>query len=87
MRRGEPEIVTQKTNNQMVMNSTNCQNEQVCVQGAEPQLIPVKHASSILNISTHCLYRKIREGTIPAFRCGRKILVDIKEVKDSMRIK
>ena len=70
----------------MVMVSTNCQKEQVCVQGEEPQLIPVKRAAAVLSVSTHCLYRKIREGAIPAYRFGRKVLLDMQEVKQAMRI-
>ena len=69
------------------MINTNCENEQVLVQGEEPQLMPVKRAAAIVSVSTHCFYRKIREGAIPAYRLGRKVLVDLQEVKDAMRIK
>jgi len=79
MKRGESEIVTPNTNDRWSW--------QKLVQGEEPKLLSVKRASPILNVSTHCLYRKIREGAIPAFRCGRKVLIDLQEVKEAMRVK
>lgn len=47
----------------------------------------VKRAAEILNVSKHALYRKIKCGEIPAYRFGRKVLLDIQEVKQAIRVK
>lgn len=54
---------------------------------AQNQMKDVKTASEIMNVSSHGLYKKIREGKIPAYRFGRKVLIDMEEVKRAMRIK
>jgi excisionase family DNA binding protein len=69
------------------MINTNCEKEQVLVQGEDPKLLSVKRAAAILNVSAHCLYRKIKSGEIPGYKFGRKVLVDLQEIKDAMRIK
>lgn len=47
----------------------------------------VKEGAAELNVSTFALYRQIKSGKIPAYRFGRKVLIDLQEVKESMRIK
>lgn len=46
----------------------------------------VKRAAEALTVSKHALYRKIKNGEIPAYKFGRKILLDMEEVKKAMRI-
>jgi excisionase family DNA binding protein len=54
---------------------------------AQNMMEDVKRAAEILNVSKHALYRKIRNGEIPGYKFGRKVLVDLQEIKQSMRIK
>lgn len=49
------------------------------------QLKTVKEAASLLNVSESALYRKIQLDEIPAYRFGRKVLVDLREVLAAMR--
>ncbi|HLZ32652.1 MAG TPA: helix-turn-helix domain-containing protein [Nitrospira sp.] len=53
----------------------------------DPQLVPVKDAATVLNVSPFALYRKLRAGEIPGYRFGRKVLLDLREVRDAMRVK
>ena len=47
----------------------------------------VREAAKQLNASKFTLYRKIKEGKLPAYKLRRKILVDINELLEVMRIK
>ncbi len=49
------------------------------------QLKTVKEAAYQLNVSESALYRKIQNDEIPAYRFGRKVLVDLREVLAAMR--
>lgn len=48
-------------------------------------LMTVQQAAVHLSVSKHALYRKIKSGEYPAYRFGRKVLVDLEEVKQAMR--
>ena len=50
-----------------------------------PRLEPVKDGAKILKVSRFALYKKIKEGKIPAYHFGRKVLIDIDEVLAIMR--
>ena len=52
---------------------------------SDNQLIPAKPAAKILNVSYFALLRKIKAGELPSYSFGRKILVDLEEVKLAMR--
>jgi len=47
----------------------------------------VAEAARQLNASKFTLYRKIKEGKLPAYQLGRKILVDVDELLAAMRMK
>ena len=47
----------------------------------------VAEAAKELNASKFTLYRKIKEGELPAYKLGRKILVDVNELLEAMRMK
>ena len=49
------------------------------------QLIPAEPAAKILNVSYFALLRKIKAGELPSFSFGRKVLVDLEEVREAMR--
>ena len=49
------------------------------------RLMTVKQAAKALNVSTFSLYRKINNGMLPAFRLGRKVLIDLNEILTAMR--
>lgn len=69
------------------MANTGEQKGQVRMDAEDPQLVPVKEASAILNVSPYALYRKVRTGHIPGYRFGRKVLLDLREVREAMRVK
>lgn len=56
------------------------------MEQTEPMLKTVKQGAKILNVSTFSLYKKIKNGQIPAFKFGRKVLVDIDAVLAAMRV-
>ncbi len=45
----------------------------------------IREAAQLLNVSESALYRKIQTDEIPAYRFGRKVLVDVREVLAVMR--
>ena len=47
----------------------------------------VAEAAKQLGASRFTLYRKIKEGELPAYKLGRKILVNVDELLDAMRMK
>ena len=47
----------------------------------------VKEGAAELNVSTFALYRRIKSGEIPAYRFGRKVLLDLREVREAIRVK
>ena len=55
------------------------------MQHVDSKLKTVKEAAHLLNVSESALYRKIQTDEIPAFRFGRKVLVDLREVLAAMR--
>lgn len=59
--------------------------EDILFEGARMET--VKRAAHLMNVSTHALYRKIRNGDIPAYRFGRKVLVDIRELRRHLSTK
>ena len=52
---------------------------------AEMKLKTIREAAAMLNVSESALYRKIQADEIPAYRFGRKVLVDLREVLSVMR--
>lgn len=57
------------------------------MERSDTQLMPVREAARRLNVSPHALYRRIGKKELPSFRMGRKILVDINELLEAMRMK
>ena len=55
------------------------------MQHVDSKLKTVKEAALLLHVSESGLYRKIQTEEIPAFRFGRKVLVDLREVLAVMR--
>ena len=51
----------------------------------EPMLTPAKEAAHLLNVSQVAFYRKVKNGELPSYRLGRKILINIDEVLAAMR--
>ena len=51
----------------------------------EMKLKTIREAAVLLNVSESALYRKIQTKEIPAYRFGRKVLVDLREVLAAMR--
>ena len=51
----------------------------------ESKLKTIREAAHLLNVSESALYRKIQADEIPAYRFGRKVLVDLREVLATMR--
>ena len=48
-------------------------------------LISVKEGAQRLNVSAIGLYRKLQSGALPVYRFGRKVLIDLDEVRSAMR--
>jgi excisionase family DNA binding protein len=55
------------------------------MQHVDSKLKTVREAAHVLNVSESALYRKIQTDEIPAYRFGRKVLVDLREVLAAMR--
>lgn len=55
------------------------------MQHLDNKLKTVREAALLLNVSISGLYRKIQTEEIPAYRFGRKVLVDLREVLAAMR--
>lgn len=51
----------------------------------QTRLQPVKEAAKLLNVSSFGLYRKLQSGELPGYKFGRKVLVDLDEVRQAMR--
>ena len=51
----------------------------------EMKLKTIHEAAQLLNVSESALYRKIQTEEIPAYRFGRKVLLDLREVLAVMR--
>ena len=51
----------------------------------ESKLRTVRELALLLNVSESGLYRKIQADEIPAYRFGRKVLLDLREVLTAMR--
>lgn len=52
---------------------------------SEMRLKTIREAAALLNVSESALYRKIQGDEIPAYRFGRKVLVDLRQVLAAMR--
>ena len=54
----------------------------------QPKPVPVSEALKYFNykISREAFYRKIKNGDLPSYRFGRKILVDLDEILAAMRV-
>ncbi len=52
----------------------------------ESQLAPVKVAAEHFTVSRDALYKRIRLGQIPHYKFGRKVLVDLNEVRAALRV-
>jgi len=50
-----------------------------------PTLQTVRAVAKALNVSPFLLYRKVQAGQLPAYRLGRKVLLDVAEVIEAMR--
>lgn len=55
------------------------------MQHGDTRLKTVRETAQLLNVSISALYRKIQTEEIPAYRFGRKVLVDLREVLAAMR--
>ena len=55
------------------------------MQHIDSKLKTIREAAHLLNVSESALYRKIQTDEIPAFRFGRKVLVDLGEVLAVLR--
>ena len=55
------------------------------MQHGDTRLKTVRETAQLLNVSESALYRKIQTEEIPAYRFGRKVLVDLREVLAVMR--
>lgn len=55
------------------------------MQHGDTRLKTVRETAQLLNVSESALYRKIQTEEIPAYRFGRKVLVDLREVLATMR--
>ena len=55
------------------------------MQHIDSRLKTIREAAQLLNVSASGLYRKIQTDEIPAYRFGRKVLVDLREVLTVMR--
>ena len=51
----------------------------------EPMLKPIKEAARLINVSPFALYRKVKNGELPSYRFGRKVLINMDEVLAAMR--
>jgi excisionase family DNA binding protein len=45
----------------------------------------VREALKVLPVSREAFYKKLKNGELPHFKFGRKILVNIEEVMEAMR--
>jgi len=45
----------------------------------------IAEGAKLLRVSRFALYRKIKEGKLPAYHFGRKVLIDVDEVLQAMR--
>lgn len=52
----------------------------------ESHLAPVKIAAMHFAVSPDALYKRIRLGDIPNYKFGRKVLVDLNEVRAALRV-
>lgn len=52
---------------------------------SESSLRSVRDNARMFNVSPNALYRKIRAGELPAYRFGRKVLVDPVELREALR--
>jgi excisionase family DNA binding protein len=55
------------------------------MSSTEMKLRTIREAAALLNVSESALYRKTQTNEIPAYRFGRKVLVDLREVLAAMR--
>ena len=55
------------------------------MQYQDSRLRTIREAANLLHVSESALYRKIQTEEIPAYRFGRKVLVDVREVLAVMR--
>ncbi|GJL56889.1 MAG: hypothetical protein NPIRA02_40210 [Nitrospirales bacterium] len=53
----------------------------------EPNLVSVPQALKVLPVAKESLYRRLKSGELPCYKFGRKVLVDVKEIQDAMRVK
>ena len=52
----------------------------------EFKLVSVKEALQCLPISRECLYRAVERNLIPHYRLGRKVMLNLSEVLEGLRI-
>ena len=55
------------------------------MQHVDSKLRTVRETALLLHVSESALYRKIQTEEIPAYRFGRKVLLDLREVLAAMR--
>ena len=55
------------------------------MQHVDSRLKTIREAAHLLHVSKSALYRKIQTDEIPAYRFGRKVLLDLREVLAVMR--
>ena len=51
-----------------------------------PKPVSVPEALKAIPVSREAFYRKIKNGELPSYRFGKKILVDVDEVLAVMRV-
>jgi excisionase family DNA binding protein len=49
-------------------------------------LLSVKRVALLFTICPHTLYNKVRLREIPSYRFGRKVLLDVDEVRAALRV-
>ncbi|MBX3350117.1 MAG: helix-turn-helix domain-containing protein [Nitrospira sp.] len=49
------------------------------------KLWPVQAAAKHFAVCPHALYRKFRQGKLPHYKFGRKVLVDLEELRVALR--
>ena len=50
-------------------------------------LVSVAEALKVIPVSREAFYRKLKSGELPSFRFGQKILVDVDEIIEAMRVR
>ena len=52
----------------------------------QPKPVSVRTALKVIPVSKEAFYRKLKNGQLPSYKFGAKILVDIDEILAAMRV-